>query len=157
MMLGGTMRNPSVKVDHGLVAYNPLEVSEFRREALRDREIHREGRLGSKAGGGSRLNEQTFEAGDWARMRAETPVAEAKRRGVPLKWVYRWDDRGTVVGPVEGHPNQFMVRKASSGQEVKRSAATLCHSVPEEEMVGDLKSVGYEMSYDLGSTFFSEY
>ena len=52
-----------------------------------------------------------------------------------MKWVYRWDERGTVVERVEGHPNQFWVRKASTGTEVKRSALTLCHAVPPEDVV----------------------
>jgi hypothetical protein len=124
MVFGKPMRNPYVKVPHPLSAYDPLSPSENRQESLVDRKMHRERRLEAGAPP-SRQKPVVFQAGDWVRLRSETPVAEAKRRGVPLKWVYRWDERGTVVGPVEGHPNQFIIRKASSGQEVQRSGATL--------------------------------
>ena len=90
-------------------------------------------------------------------MRSETPIAEAKRRGVPLKWVYRWDERGTVTGSIEGHPNQYLVRKASTGQEIKRSGATLSHTTPPEEVVGQVKEVRSNPAFhDLSSTFFGD-
>ena len=59
------------------------------------------------------------------RIRTEKPHAEAQKIGVPLKWVYRWHEKGTIVGPVEGHPDQYLVRKSTTGRVIKRSGRTL--------------------------------
>ena len=94
LVFGRKMRNPHLKVAHPLEGYDPLTVEENRHEGRRDREMDRTRRMSKELGQQPRRSEQTFAAGDFVRMRAETPIAEAKRRGVPLKWVYRWDERG---------------------------------------------------------------
>jgi hypothetical protein len=67
---------------------------------------------------------QTFNEGDFVRMKVEgsaiTPLL-----GRPRKWTQRWAEKGTVIGPVEGHPDQFWVRRSTTGRVVKRSAASL--------------------------------
>ena len=72
-----------------------------------------------------------FAPGDKVRIRSEKPHAEATRRGVPLKWVYRWHEKGTVEGPVVGHPDQYWIIKENTNNEVKRSGRTL-YKVPQQ-------------------------
>ena len=70
------------------------------------------------------------------RMRSEKPQAEATRRGVPLKWVFRWHDKGVIVGPVDDHPDQYYVKKTSTGRIVKRSGCTLSKvPKPDEQLL----------------------
>ena len=67
---------------------------------------------------------QTFNEGDFVRMKVEgsavTPLL-----GRPKKWTQRWVEKGTVIGPVEGHPVQFWVRRSTTGRVVNGSATSL--------------------------------
>ena len=68
---------------------------------------------------------ETFQQGDKVYIHTHRPQQESGRLGVPVKWIYKWDQQGTVLGPVEGHPFQYLVRKDRTGNVVKRSAADL--------------------------------
>jgi hypothetical protein len=70
---------------------------------------------------------QTFAPGDFVRMKVENNAA-TPLLGRPRKWAQRWAEKGTVIGPVEGHPDQFLVRRSSTGRTVRRSASTLIGS-----------------------------
>ena len=65
------------------------------------------------------IKPKTFEAGDWVRIRSEYPHGQAQQRGVPVKWIFRWDEKGTIVGPIPGHPDQYLVRKDKTGRTSK--------------------------------------
>ena len=47
------------------------------------------------------------------------------QRGVPIKWISKWDEKGIVVRPLPGHPDQYEVRKDKTGKIVKRSGKSL--------------------------------
>ena len=81
---------------------------------------------------------QQFQPGDWVRIKSDKPHGEALQRGVPVKWVFRWNDKGTIIGPVENHPDQYYVRKAKTGRTIKRSGKSLSKiPVPDDqEQVG---------------------
>ena len=86
------------------------------------------------------IKPKTFEAGDWVRMRSEYPHGQAQQRGVPVKWIFRWDEKGTIVGPIPGHPDQYLVRKDSTGRTVKRSGKTLSKiPIPNQQEVIDVQ------------------
>ena len=68
---------------------------------------------------------ETFKQGDRVNIYTQRPQQQAGSLGVPVKWIYKWDQQGTVLGPVEGHPFQYLVRKDRTGNVVKRSAADL--------------------------------
>ena len=76
-----------------------------------------------------------LQAGDMVRLRSDKPQAEATRRGVPPKWVYKWHEKGEVEGQVPGHPDQYLVRKTNSGKVVKRSIQTLTRALPNNEQL----------------------
>jgi hypothetical protein len=70
---------------------------------------------------------QTFAPGDFVRMKVENNAA-TPLLGRPRKWAQRWAEKGTVIGPVKGHPDQYLVRRSSTGRVVRRSASTLIRS-----------------------------
>jgi len=51
--------------------------------------------------------------------------------GRPKKWVKQWARKGTILGPVEGHPNQFLVQNTATGRIVRPSAATFVKALDE--------------------------
>ena len=68
---------------------------------------------------------QTFEKGDFVRMKTDSTAAPPLL-GRPRKWTQRWAEKGTVLGPVGAdHPDQFWIRRSTTGRRVRRSAATL--------------------------------
>ena len=67
---------------------------------------------------------QEFKAGDIVRIRSE-PQVEASKKGIPRKWVFKWHEKGIIQGPVEGHPDQYYVKKTNTGRIIKRSGCTL--------------------------------
>ena len=69
-------------------------------------------------------NVQVFQPGDFVRMKIEGSQAPALL-GRPRKWTQRWAEKGTVLGPVGGHPDQYLVRRTTTGRVVRRSASTL--------------------------------
>jgi ribosomal protein L21E len=77
-------------------------------------------------------NTQVFKEGDFVRMRVESSVPQ-NLLGRPRKWTQRWAEKGTVVGPVEGHPDQFWVRRSTTGRVVRRSASTLYKGSGEQD------------------------
>ena len=83
-----------------------------------------------------------FKEGDWVRMRSDKPQGEALKQGIPLKWVHRWKEKGTVVERVPGHPDQYLVRKANSGRIVKRSGRTLS-KIPMPDEVLNIQESAY--------------
>ena len=77
---------------------------------------------------------QQCQPGDWVRIKSDKPHGEALQRGVPVKWVFRWNDKGTIIGPVENHPDQYYVRKAKTGRTIKRSGKSLSKiPVPDDQ------------------------
>jgi hypothetical protein len=52
---------------------------------------------------------QTFKAGDFVQLRLENSAA-TPLLGRPRKWTQRWAEKSTVLGHVEGHPDQFWIR-----------------------------------------------
>jgi len=75
-------------------------------------------------------NVQTFSANELVRMKVEGSQAPALM-GRPRKWTQRWAKNGTVLGPVEGHPDQYWIRRSTTGRVVRRSASTLLRATEE--------------------------
>ena len=73
---------------------------------------------------------QTFKVGDFIRMKVDN-TASPPLLGRPRKWTQRWAEKGTVLGPVEGQPDQFGIRRSTTGKTVRRSAATLARAEDE--------------------------
>jgi hypothetical protein len=69
-------------------------------------------------------NVQSFSEGEFVRMKVDSSVPQ-NLLGRPRKWTQRWAEKGTIVGPVEGHPDRFWVRRSTTGRIVQRTASTL--------------------------------
>mgnify|MGYP003342052802 FL=1 len=111
MLLGHVPRNPTILLQKG----NMRRMDDFdvRHASVRQRKMDRwikDNLNGTEPKREYNKALQHFAPGDRVRIRSEKPHAEATRRGVPLKWVYRWNDIGTVVGPVHGHPDQYWIK-----------------------------------------------
>ena len=106
MLLGHVPRNPKVLVQRPpkrmMRGDEPLD--DKRLAALRQRKMDKwlKENSADRPKRPYHKEPQTFEEGDMVRMRSEKPQAEATRRGVPPKWVFRWHDKGVVVGPEIG-------------------------------------------------------
>ena len=73
---------------------------------------------------------QTFKVGDFIRMKVDNTAAPPLL-GRPRKWTQQWAEKGMVLGPVEGHPDQFWISRSTTGKTVRRSAATLARAKDE--------------------------
>jgi hypothetical protein len=131
MLLGHVPRNPTILLQKGKMR---LDTFDMRHAAMRQRKMDRWVKANHQDREPKREYNKTvqhFEPGDTVRIRSEKPHAEATRRGVPLKWVYRWHDIGTIEGPVQGHPDQYYVIKHNTNKTIKRSGRTL-YKVPNQ-------------------------
>ena len=126
MLTGKPPRNPTVDVQ-GLMRNMPMHVQETRRQMIKQRQEQKE-KLQSMAKGVVntwRREEEFLQPGDRVFIHTQRPQQEANRLGIPAKWIYKWDQQGTIVGPVEGHPFQYLVKKDRTGNVIKRSLADL--------------------------------
>ena len=126
LLTGKPPRNPLMDVS-GLIRNMPMFNSDTRKQMVKQRQEQKEAMRSKQmmVQNPDRRKVETFQQGDKVYIHTHRPQQQAGNLGVPVKWIYKWDQQGTVLGPVEGHPFQYLVRKDRTGNVVKRSAADL--------------------------------
>ena len=98
------------------------------------------------------IQPKVFHAGDWVRLRSEKQTGQALQRGVPIKWISKWDEKGVVLGPIPGHPDQYNVRKDKTGITVKWSGKSLSkipNPTDDEEELQQNEQAQQHQEYEL--------
>ena len=75
---------------------------------------------------------QQLHPGDRVQIYTSRPHYQAHQLGIPVKWVYKWDQTGTIVEQIKGHPHQYLVKKDGTGNIIKRSLANLRKSTVDQ-------------------------
>ena len=138
MLLGHAPRNPVLLMQKGRL--QQADDLDKKLMAVRQRQIDRANRLKENPPPKRQYKReaQYFEPGDWVRIKAEKPSNESLKRGIPLKWIFKWEEKGRIVERVPNHPDQYLVRKNKTGRIVKRSGSTLVR-IPDPPLIQNVQ------------------
>ena len=103
-------------VDVTFIRADPVSKEERRRAYIRARRVIKyEQENGEEPVQAYVRNVQTFKVNELVRMKVEGNQAPAIM-GRPRTWTQRWAEKDTVLGPVEGHPDQYWIRRSTTGR-----------------------------------------